>query len=137
MTDDLDKLEAIASATEAVHPGPWHGWLYSGYGPVSRMLNGGYATIVHELPEKEDGGEELAEHIAAFSPDVVLALINRVRVAEAATKYLYDKWEDAEGQAHLYVFGPDAKMRAWLTEQDEPVREASTEIQALVRRLCK
>lgn len=79
---DMDKLEEIAKAAEIVHPGPWDGWLYSSTGPVSRSTKpGSFETIVYELPEKESGGEELARYIAAFSPDVVLRLLQVARLS--------------------------------------------------------
>lgn len=135
MSDDLDKLEAIARATESVHPGPWNGWLYSGDGPVSRSVHGGFAPIVHELPEKDSGGEELAEHIAAFSPDVVLRLIARVRQAEDSVRYLWSAWAEAEGrgQPKRAVFG----VPETYGDPDFERLGAPAEVQQAVSRIVK
>lgn len=111
MTDDLDKLEGIDMKSEQLDLLERSACaLRDGFGPQSLTC----------------------------SPDVVLALIARVRTAEAATKYLYDAWEDAEGQASLYVFGSDdADLDAIIEAQGGTVHKASPEIQALVRRVCK
>ena len=71
MTLDLDALESVARAAT---PGPWHqGAHYIGAGgePYDPEVFVGQASILCD-----------AEHIAAFDPPTVRALITRIREAE-------------------------------------------------------
>lgn len=82
MTDPLD-LDALEATARAATPGPWfarglddeptvnHEFDTEGHGP-------GYGA--HVYPDKPED----AVFIAAFDPPTVLALIERVREAEAA-----------------------------------------------------
>lgn len=144
MIDDLDKLEAIAKAAQEDVGGDWVVDRMTteeceADGVPARDGHGYWIMCGHDDSVLGDGAmlHSSAEHIAAFSPDVVLRLIARVRVAEEATKYLYDNWEDAEGQAGLYVFGPGERDEEYLESQGVTVHKASDDVQALVRRLVK
>jgi hypothetical protein len=61
------------------------------------------------------------------SPDVVLALVERARAAEAAVRFLYDAWSEAEGsgQPEGYVFGDE--------NEESIYRRPSAEVQAVIR----
>ena len=79
MTLDLDALEAVARAAT---PGPWHqGAHYIGAGgePYDPEAFVGQASILCD-----------AEHIAAFDPPTVLALIAKLREAEAVIEEVDD-----------------------------------------------
>lgn len=82
MTLDLDALEAIAR--EAT-PGPWE---EGSNRPFSRDLQGIFASHEKRYVLKADFDQQPenpadANHIATFDPPTVLALITRVREAEA------------------------------------------------------
>jgi hypothetical protein len=102
MTIDLEKLEAIARAAQERSPGPWRRWRH-GEGEIvdgeidcvydSKPAPPDYATYAdasewhgNAVLETDGGYYEpkgaTAVHIAAFSPDVVLKLIERLRIAE-------------------------------------------------------
>ena len=78
---DLDELERLAKGRRDVHQSGWRqealhdAWteLRSGYGHSNRM--------VADCLSEQDG-----TYLAALSPDVVLALIERVRRAEAGVR---------------------------------------------------
>lgn len=75
MTIDLDSLEAKARAAT---PGPWHLW---GSDAVTIEASTFIATASDTRPMPQQQAD--AAFIAAASPDVVLALVERVRAAEA------------------------------------------------------
>jgi hypothetical protein len=100
---DLDKLEQVAKAAQERSPGPWR--LIRGYKNTVPDAGNGVDYIFDSAPKPEgfddyDGGTwegnrvletdggyyepkgATAEHIAAFSPDVVLGLIARIRELE-------------------------------------------------------
>ena len=84
---ELDAMEAVA---QAATPGPWQ-VLDSIHGdPIVHQVGRGYlsgggvATAFHG----EDYGRTVAAHIATFDPPTVLALIERLRKAEAER----DEW---------------------------------------------
>lgn len=94
MSIDLDALERIA---QAATPGPWdieYEVEHYDYGPSERwpstligprrnppgVLAEKYGNRINEIAELRD---EDAEHIAAFDPPTVLALIARVRELES------------------------------------------------------
>lgn len=87
MTLDLDALEAVARAAT---PGPWHqGAHYIGAGgePYDPDAAVGQASILCD-----------AEHIAAFDPPTVRALITRVREAERHNVQLLREAVKREGR---------------------------------------
>jgi hypothetical protein len=115
MTDDLDKLEQVARAAQERSPGPWRRWKH-GEGEVAdtdkridEIVDATPRPDWHDqscIDESEwrgkvvletDGGYYepkgvTAQHIATFSPDVVLRLIARVR---DANRFVYLViWED-------------------------------------------
>ncbi len=87
---DLDELERIARAAT---PGPWearppHGWPVRDDGWDEFLIFHGPDTSDTITPGGGEHGDygltaEDAAHIATFDPQAVLALIERVRVAEA------------------------------------------------------
>ena len=87
MKIDLDALEAVARAAT---PGPWHqGAHYIGAGgePYDPEAVVGQASILCD-----------AEHIAAFDPPTVRALITRVREAERHNVQLLREAVKREGR---------------------------------------
>jgi hypothetical protein len=87
LTDNLDNLEAIAKAAQEKEPGEW---LYDDRNEliVHRIGDWHHDSIVSGQPVNWGNSgiscyDEVARHIAAFSPDVVLRLIARVRQLEA------------------------------------------------------
>ena len=88
MTDlDLDALEATARAVNT--PGPWEARC-DGYKEPSRVCHDSEAVIYLGYDYWADfmGGD--AEHIAAFDPPTVLALIAKLREAEAVIAQILD-----------------------------------------------
>jgi hypothetical protein len=83
MTDDLDALEAIAKRAQEHYPCPW--WAVEMMeGDPDRDLED-YVLDDHDKRVASPASSPVAaEHIAAFSPDVVLRLI---RVAKAALEW--------------------------------------------------
>lgn len=84
--------------------------------------------------------QSLGAAIAAGMKDV-----KRIAALEAAIRYLWNAWSEAEGggQPEGWVFGPDAEMRAYYTEQGiapsyDPKEfsswaEAPAEVQVVIR----
>jgi hypothetical protein len=84
MSDDLDGLEQIARAAEAVEPGPWAfneraDAIVSPGRTWPTVVSGG--SVGHENASL-NAHDDVLEHIATFSPDVVLRLIARIRDLE-------------------------------------------------------
>jgi hypothetical protein len=117
VSDDLDRLEAIAKAARAKNPGPWT--RYDWRTPVTGHAR--FSEICDSSPRPDhldaddhwqgktvletDGGYyepkgATAEHIAAFSPDVVLRLIARVRELEGYCAELF-KYTPEVSDPHL------------------------------------
>lgn len=87
MTLDLDALEAVARAAT---PGPWHqGAHYIGAGGEPHDPE----AVVGQAPILCD-----AEHIAAFDPPTVRALITRLREAERHNVQLLREAVKREGR---------------------------------------
>lgn len=85
MTDDLDKLEAIARRAT---PGPWE---LDDDGRCAAVLTAdgfgvamsfSFANVRTAIAHGRDDSLCTAQYIAAFSPDVVLRLIARLRALE-------------------------------------------------------
>ena len=89
MTADVD-LDTLTRLAQAAPPGPW----VSQYGGVTTEAEGHVSqSVVYAAPCPNACGDEAivdritivdAGYIAAVSPDVVLALVERVRAAETA-----------------------------------------------------
>lgn len=88
MTLDLDELERLAKAAT---PGPWEPAFRDTViaGPTKkntpREVSGGRGVVARVDDDDESlwaQAEANAEHIAAANPEVVLALVARVRLAE-------------------------------------------------------
>lgn len=80
---NLDELERIAKAAQARSPGEWRAVPGSEYhDDRCSVYSGPLADAVPVTSEIE--WVATAQHIAAFSPDVVLELIARLRQAEEA-----------------------------------------------------
>ena len=85
MTLNLDDLEAIARKTDT--PGPWE-TRCEGYKEPTRVCHDSEAVIYLGYDYWADFTEGDAEHIATFDPPTVLALIAKLREAEAeAARY--------------------------------------------------
>lgn len=97
MTDlDLDALEAVARAAT---PGPWE------YRHESPSMNGENCTIrqsgvpgIRMSAHVYGFGTGMIEHIAAFDPPTVLALITRIREAERHNVQLLREAVKREGR---------------------------------------
>lgn len=110
---DLDALEATARAAT---PGPWHRHphpLDDQMSDIRGPINDDYDVVVYAESEPSD-----AEHIAAFDPPTVLALIARLREAEACIAVV-----------EANIGGPkrmaDGHM-SYIVTEDEPIRAAIT-----------
>lgn len=120
MTDDLDALETIAKGAQERSPGEWttgrtsHPDIALRVYAWGRDLADACDVVVSDCLYRQD-----AEHIAAFSPDVVLRLIARVREAEEALRYVGERWDYEGGGAPL----------------DYAIKSAPEGIQATLRRL--
>ena len=114
MTDDHKAdpfdLDALETTAKAATPGPWraadqHGLMW-GSTPVWCVSladdAGMFLGDIAYLPQRDGIEKPDAEHIATFDPATVLALIARVRAAEAALKRAESTVADL----------------AWLREQD-------------------
>ncbi len=78
---DLDALEATARAAT---PGPWLIGNSEMYGPSAITRDAeGLPQVQDQWVCDADAGHPNAEHIATFDPPTVLALIARLREAEA------------------------------------------------------
>ncbi|MEJ6554048.1 hypothetical protein PQI51_03295 [Microbacterium esteraromaticum] len=117
-TIDLDALERIARAVET--PGPWE-TRCEGYKEPTRVCHDSEYVIYLGYDFAADLGAQDAEHIAAFDPPTVLALIARVRELEAivndggnqAAKY-WTRLTAAEREMHareLHHFEAEQAMR--------------------------
>lgn len=93
MTLNLDDLEAIARAAT---PGPWQHLPYGG-----QNQNGDYSGgEIYEANGEHlisDVSDEAGSHIATFDPPTVLALIAKLREAEAVIEKLMDASQRVEG----------------------------------------
>jgi hypothetical protein len=100
-SDDLTKLEQVAREAQARSPGPWR--CERDHSRVDYIMDSsprpdGYdeddsgAWVGNRVVETDSGYYKpkgaTADHIATFSPDVVLALIARVRELEAHKRQL-------------------------------------------------
>lgn len=90
MSDDLDRLEALA---RAAIPGPWRcdveagdEWYFSQGQCVIRPAGADYESIMVGSDDEYD--LPTAAYIAAVSPDVVMGLIERLRRLECDHRYL-------------------------------------------------
>ena len=132
MTLDLDAIESTARKATV---GPWSVYARDAFTARYVMSDMGSICALSDYEHRPDERDNDADHIAQCSPDVVLALVAKLRAQEAAIRFLWDAWSEAEGdgQPRVYVFG-DAEMDAWLKEQGETHRErASEEVQAVIR----
>jgi hypothetical protein len=90
MTDDLDKLEAIAKEAQEKDPGPWIAVSGGKYSDDCLTISRGSPVdptdVATEIP-----WVVTAAHIATFSPDVVLRLIARIRQQDA--KLAEQEWK--------------------------------------------
>ena len=117
-------LEALAEVARAATPGPWifnaasllhddsAGW-------VGHDRTGdGFQEYVCSTANHVDGLSDGA-YIAAASPDVVLALIERVRVAEAEREGALDRYAEREQRWHWnLICEQNAIQRATIAEAE-------------------
>lgn len=93
-----EDLEALKKAAEGATPGPWevpesiHGDPYITERGVG-ILRGGCVAVADT---RDDYGRSNAAYIAAASPDVVLALVERVERAEGAVAALREAFDPGE-----------------------------------------
>ena len=85
MSNNLDDLEAVARAAT---PGPWVATGTRAWGdpylevlPVFGVVESADSDMAHACIDPLENGD--AEHIATFDPPTVLALIERLKQAEA------------------------------------------------------
>lgn len=64
---------------------------------------------------------------------------NRIAHLEAAVRYLWNAWSEAEGegQPRRWVFGPNTEDKRFLAEQGESWHEAPAEVQVVIRSLVR
>jgi len=102
MSDDLDELEAIAKAAHGALSEPWRveedSTLSLVIDSTERPLRDDEDARVDNIVADALDRPTVAAHIAAFSPDVVLRLIERAQQAEDAVRYLWHAWAEAEGE---------------------------------------
>jgi hypothetical protein len=77
---DIDKLEQVARAAQAVAPGPYEvHWMDDEAESIDGITDANGENVVIADSGVYPPRGAVAAHIAATSPDVVLALIARVR----------------------------------------------------------
>lgn len=97
MTESLD-LDALGAVARAATPGPW---TWTSHQTVDVDEWAVFDEREWALASNRDGWSPDAAHIATFNPSTVLALIGRVREAEATIERVREALRDPYKRASL------------------------------------
>ena len=103
---DLDALEAAARAAT---PGPWQEFAESGDWWMAGVDNEGgpLDTVIPDTGPSTGIAQETIDYIAALNPAAVLALIARLRAAEAALRAIHEFANDDGNWEHEEIIADD------------------------------